>query len=278
MIEVPETFEVEFENGIATLWLNRPEKRNAMGPQFFAGLPIAMEVLGQDKEVRVVILSARGPHFSVGLDLTSLASLDGSSQSNMADTPSQAQIAANTHKQIVLLQNSISSVEQCSKPVIAAIHGYCIGGGVDLISACDIRLCADDAIFSVRETKMAMVADIGSLQRLPFIISAGNLAELAFTGKDIDAKRAQEIGLVNSVHEGRDNLYQAAQSLANEIASNSPMAVVGTKNVLRAARKDQIQSGLDYVASWNAAFLRSNDLVEAVTAFFQKRPPEFKGN
>lgn len=175
------------------------------------------------------------------------------------------------------LQDSISAVARCAKPVVAAVHGYCIGGGVDLIAACDIRLASADAVFSVREAKMAIVADLGSLQRLPAIISAGHLAELAFTAKDISAERAKEIGLVNDVAADAEGVLKAARSLASEIAANSPLAVQGTKAVLAANEGRTVAEGLDYVATWNAGMLASDDLVEAVTAFMEKRPPKFTG-
>jgi enoyl-CoA hydratase len=157
------------------------------------------------------------------------------------------------------------------------VHGYCIGGGVDLIAACDIRLASADAVFSVREAKMAIVADLGSLQRLPGIISAGHLAELAYTAKDISAERAKEIGLVNDVAEDAEGVLKAARALAAEIAANSPVAVQGTKAVLAANEGRTVAEGLDYVATWNAGMLASDDLVEAVTAFMEKRSPKFTG-
>jgi enoyl-CoA hydratase len=168
-------------------------------------------------------------------------------------------------------------VARCPKPTIAAVHGYCIGGGVDLISACDIRLASADAVFSVREAKMAIVADLGSLQRLPSILSAGHVAELAFTAKDISAARAKEIGLLNDVAADADGVLKAAYELAAEIAANSPLAVQGTKAVLAANEGKTVAQGLDYVATWNAGMLPSDDLTEAVVAFMEKRSPKFTG-
>jgi enoyl-CoA hydratase len=176
------------------------------------------------------------------------------------------------------MQASVSAVAACRKPVVAAVHGYCIGGGVDLIAACDVRLAADDAVFSVRETKIAIVADLGSLQRLPRLVGAGHLAELALTGKDIDAERAKAIGLVNDVYPGGlDAVRKAAVDLAAEIAANSPLAVQGTKAVLAANDGRTVAEGLEYVAWWNSLYLHSADLTEAMTAFFEKRPPRFTG-
>jgi enoyl-CoA hydratase len=175
------------------------------------------------------------------------------------------------------MQASISAVADCPKPVIAAVQGWCIGGGVDLITACDIRLAAADAIFSVRETRLAIVADVGTLQRLPGIVGAGHVAELVFTGRDVGAPRAREIGLVNDVLPDPAALHAAACTLAAEIAANSPLAVQGSKAILRASRGRSVAEGLDYVALWNSAFVQSNDVVEAITAFVEKRAPKFSG-
>jgi enoyl-CoA hydratase len=267
---------IEVDGHVATLWLDRPEKRNAMGPDFWADLPVAMAALGADPNVRVVVLAARGTHFSVGLDLTAMPGIAGPGDPNGA-RPSAASRAAHARREIVRLQASISSVADCPVPVIAAIQGWCIGGGVDLISACDIRLASADAQFSVREAKIAIVADVGSLQRLPAIIGKGQVAELAYTGKDITAHRAAAIGLVNDVSADADTVVADARTMAAEIAGNSPLAVQGTKAVLAAGEGRSVADGLDYVATWNAAFLSSDDLLEAMAAFVEKRPGTFTG-
>jgi enoyl-CoA hydratase len=247
-----------------------------MGPAFWSELPVAMAELSEDPRVRTVVVAAKGPHFSVGLDLKAMASVLGEGANSQARS-SRAARAASARLEIKRMQASISSVADCPKPVVAAVHGYCIGGGVDLVTACDIRLASEDASFSVRETKMAIVADLGSLQRLPRIIGAGHLAELAFTGKDISAARAQQIGLVNEVLPDAGAVVKGAQEMAAEIASNSPLVVQGTKTVIRAADRAAIAEGLDYVAVWNSGFLQSDDLTEALTAFMEKRAPKFTG-
>jgi enoyl-CoA hydratase len=277
------TLERDTSTHVATLWLDSPERRNAMGPDFWADLPVLMESVSEDDSVRAVVIAARGPHFTVGLDLKTMGATvaggsGGGSGSGSGSAPSRAAVSSRIYKDVHRLQRSISSVADCPKPVIAAVHGYCIGGGVDLITAADIRLCSADAKFSVRETKIAIVADLGTLQRLPRVISKGHVAELAFTGKDITADRAREIGLVNDVLPDFDALLKAAQDMAAEIAANSPLTVVGTKQVLRACEDRTVAEGLDYVAAWNAAFLQSNDLTEAMSAFIEKRPPNFTGS
>ncbi|HWF16260.1 MAG TPA: crotonase/enoyl-CoA hydratase family protein [Acidimicrobiales bacterium] len=270
---------IEREEDLATLWLDRPEARNAMGMDLWRDLPRAMDALSADNSVRVVVIAAKGPHFSVGLDLKAMGNLLAGGGEGPGDSrpASMAARARGGRAEVLRLQDSVTAVARCPKPVIAAVHGYCIGGGVDLIAACDIRLASADAIFSVREAKVAIVADLGSLQRLPAIISAGHLAELAFTGKDISAERAKEIGLVNDVATDADGVLKAARALAAEIAANSPIAVQGTKAVLAANEGRTVAEGLDYVATWNGGMLASDDLVEAMTAFMEKRSPKFTG-
>ena len=270
---------IEQDGHVATLWLTRPEARNAMGPAFFADLPRAMAELGSSRDVRAVVVAARGPHFCVGLDLKAMGErlASGAADGGPSSRRSAAARAFGARAEIAELQEAVTSVAVCSKPVIAAVHGYCIGGGVDLIAACDIRLASRDAIFSVREAKVAIVADLGSLQRLPRIIGAGHTAELAFTGKDIDAERAMAIGLVNELCADDDAVVSAAREMAAEIAGNSPLAVEGAKAVLAANDGRTVAEGLDYVATWNAGMLPSDDLREAMTAFLEKRPPHFTG-
>ena len=284
---------LERDDFVATVWLDRPEARNAMGIDLWRDLPRAMEAVSDENTVRAVVIAAKGPHFSVGLDLKAMGNLlagggSGGGSGGSGDggggggggggsAASMAARARGARTEVLRLQDSITSVARCPKPVVAAVHGYCIGGGVDLIAACDIRLASADALFSVREAKMAIVADLGSLQRLPSIINAGHLAELAFTAKDISAERAKEIGLVNDVCGDAEGVLKAARTLAAEIAANSPIAVQGTKAVLAANEGRTVAEGLDYVATWNAGMLASDDLTEAVTSFLEKRPPKFTG-
>jgi enoyl-CoA hydratase len=268
---------VERDGHVATLWLDSPERRNAMGPDFWADLPVVMDELSTDPDVWVVVLAAKGLHFTVGLDLKTMGGAVAGGGAGGAGGSSQAARAARFYPEVKRLQRAISAVADCPKPVIAAVHGWCIGGGVDLISAADVRLCSADAQFSIRETRIAIVADIGTLQRLPRIIGKGHMAELALTGKDIGADRAHAIGLVNDVLPDQESLVKAAQAMAGEMAANSPLVVQGTKQVLRASEDRTVEEGLDYVAVWNAGFLQSNDLIEAMTAFVEKRPPDFKG-
>jgi enoyl-CoA hydratase len=244
-----------------------------MGADLWRELPEVMDWLGDDAGVRAVVIAARGEHFSVGLDLKEF----GAALMGGFGEGSGAAGRASTRTQVKQMQHTMTAIARCPKPVIVAVHGYCIGAGVDLITACDIRLAASDAVFSVRETRMGMVADVGTLQRLPRIVDPGRVAELAFTGRDVTAEEAHEMGLVSHVYGDRDELLAAAQELAGQIAANSPLAVQGSKAVLAATENMSVDEALDYVAVWNAAFLHSNDLREAVMAFLEKRPPEFDG-
>ena len=272
-----EVLTIEVDGHVATLWLDRPEKRNALGPAFWSDLPRAMSAIEVEPDIRVVVIAAKGPHFSVGLDLVAMAGLAGPAVTGNGAPLSMAARARSARAEILRLQASVTSVAECRLPVIAALHGYCIGGGVDLAAACDIRLASADTLLSVRETKVAIVADLGSLQRLPHIIGKGHVAELAYSGKDITAARAEAIGLVNHVAADADAVLAEAREMAAEIAANSPLAVQGTKAVLAAGEGRPVGDGLEYVAAWNAGFLASDDLAEAMAAFTEKRPATFTG-
>jgi enoyl-CoA hydratase len=268
-----EAFAIETGAHVATLWLNQPERRNAMGPAFWKELPLAMQELDTDPEVRAVVLAAKGPHFTVGLDLKAMMGTFGGGDASASGAAARLRLL----DEIAHFQHSINAVADCRKPVIAAVHGYCLGGGIDLITAGDIRLAAADTVFSVRETRIAIVADVGTLQRLPAIIGKGHVAELVYSGDDISAQRACEIHLVNNVYPDHDATVQAARALAGRIAANSPLAVTGCKRVLAYCEGKSVEDGLQYVATWNAAFLASEDLGEAMQAFLEKRKPRFTG-
>ena len=266
---------LDVDGHVATLWLDRDAARNALGRAAWQDLPRAAAAVAES-DARALVLAARGPYFTVGLDLKDLGGDLVGGFGGSAASPARAN--ERRWQGVREMQAAVSSLAELPIPVIAAVHGYCLGGGVDLITACDIRLAAADAVFSIRETKMAIVADLGTLQRLPRIIGAGHVAELAFTGRDIDAEEAARIGLVNRVAGSTGSeVVAAATALAREIASNSPMAVRGTKAVLRANDGRTVDEGLEFVARWNTLYLQSHDLSEAITAFLEKRSPTFRG-
>ncbi len=273
MVFSSDVLTIEKNAHVATLWLDDAARRNAFGPALFADLPRAMTALAEDADVRAVVIAAKGPAFTVGLDLKTMGQM--LIQQEAAASPALQRMRS--YQELKALQAAIDAVAACPKPVIAAVHGYCIGAGIDLITACDIRLASADATFSVRETRMAIVADLGTLQRLPKILNPGFVAELAFTGKDVSAERALRMGLVTDVYPDAGALHDAVQTLAADVAANAPMVVQGVKHILRQGENLSTADALAYVALWNTAFLHSEDLAEAVTAFFEKRPPHFRG-
>ncbi|MGC7099719.1 crotonase/enoyl-CoA hydratase family protein [Amycolatopsis lurida] len=267
------SLKVDRSGHVAEVTLLGPGKGNAMGPDFWRELPLVFNAIDADPEVRAVVLTGSGKHFSYGLDLPAMMP----TWAPLLAGDALAKPRTAFLDEIRVLQDSVTSVARCRKPVIAAVAGWCIGGGVDVISAADVRLASADAKFSVREVKVAIVADLGSLQRLATIVGEGHLRELALTGKDIDAARAERIGLVNDVYPDQDALLAAARELAGEIAANPPLVVQGTKDVLSVNTERQVADGLRYVSTWNAAFLPSKDLAEAAQAFLERRAPSFGG-
>lgn len=267
MTETP-IFKVETDGHIAWLTLNRPEKRNVMGLAFFDEIGALFDDFDKNPEIRVVIIRAAGKSFSAGTDLEEAGALINQPSADGRD---------NMYKNILALQAGLNKIESCRKPVIAAVHSHCIGGGMDLICACDMRLATKDAIFSIRETRMGIVADLGTLQRLPHIIGQSWARELALTGRDFTAQEALQMGLVTRVCDDQPALYKAAKKLAGQIAACPPLTVQGTKEVINYSRDNGIAAGLQYVAQKNSAALPSEDLFEAVTAFMEKRKPVFKG-
>ena len=266
-------FSVSVADHVAEVTLIGPSKGNAQGPDFWSESAPLFNAIDADPEVRAVVLTGSGKNFSFGLDLPAMMGEFG----KVLAPDAKAGPRTEFHNTIKSMQGAINAVADCRKPVVAAISGWCIGGGVDLITAADFRYASADAKFSIREVKVAIVADMGSFARLPAIIGDGHLRELALTGKDIDAAYAEKIGLVNSVHDDAEAVLAAAHATAAEIAANPPLVVHGIKDVLDHSRSAAVDDSLRYVAAWNAAFLPSQDITEAITAVFEKRPPEFKG-
>lgn len=262
------TLNLEVQDHIATLSITGA----TMPPAFFQELRQAFVEIADNTEVRAVVLRSTAKSFSYGLDLPATFREHGALFAGGAATERMGLLNL-----IRDLQDCLSVVNRCPVPVIAAIHGHCIGGGIDLITCCDIRLATLDSTFSVRETRIAIVADLGTLQRLPGIVGQGHARELAMRGCDIGAERAAEISLVNHVYDDRETLHAQAHQMATEIAENPALTVRGVKNVMDFSRDHGAQAGLGYVGAWNAAFLASEDLAEAMAAFMGKRPPEYKG-
>ena len=262
-------FTVERIGSIVHLVMNRPEKANGMTPDFWADLPRLMAELDSDESVRCAIISGAGRHFTGGMDLSVFADL-----AKLFDNePGRAAFAMRTL--ILKLQDAITSIERARFPVIAAVHGACIGGGVDLITACDIRLASADAYFSIEEINIGMAADVGTLQRLPKLISHSVAAELAYSGRRFDAQEALNFGLIGRVSESPAALLATAMETAETIANRSPLAIAGIKRNLAYARDHSVADGLDYIATWNGGMLRANDLMTAIQAKMAKSQAVF---
>jgi enoyl-CoA hydratase len=241
---------------------------------FWLAIPKALSALEADEDIRVVLVAGRGKHFCVGIDL--VQSGMGSHQRPTGESEAIAnlrQLEFTTR-----FQDAMSSLAKCPLPVIAVIHGHCLGAGIDMITACDIRIASADSNFSVRETRIGLVADVGTLQRLPKVLNAGHVAELAYSAKDIDAARAEKIGLVNDVYDTAEAAYDAGMALANQIAANPPMAVRGTKFMLQQSETLTTEQSLLVNGMFTMmTSLRSNDLQESMLAFAEKRAPKYTG-
>ena len=265
-----QTLSVTLENHIATVRLNRPDKANAMNAAMWQEIRQAFQWVDETPEARVAILQGEGRLFTAGIDL----------QMMMAMVPAKDACDGRTReslrRMILDMQDTLTSLERCRKPVLAAVHGACIGGGIDLITCADMRYCSADAYFCIKEIDIGMTADVGTLQRLPRLVGEGMARELAYTGRHLQAVEAREIHLVNRVFDTREALYAGVQEIAASIAAKSPLSIRGTKEMINYARDHTVADGLNYIATWNAAMLMSQDLTEAMTANATKRPAVFK--
>jgi enoyl-CoA hydratase len=256
---------------IARVTLNRPDKANAMNAPMWQEIREAMKWVDETQSIRVAIISGNGANFCAGIDLNMMMAL-----AKQIEDPCDARTRENLRRVILDLQDTLTAVERCRKPVIAAIHGACVGGAIDLVSCCDMRYASNDAIFSIKEIDIGMTADVGTLQRMPKIISPAIVRELAYTGRNVDAIEAEKIGLINRAFDSRDALVAGVNGIAASIATKSPLSIRGTKEMINYARDHSVADGLNYIATWNAAMLLSQDLQEAAMANMDKRKPEFR--
>lgn len=266
--------EIQVADHVAVVSLAGPARGNALGPDVWSELQQTFEELDLRDDVRAIVLRGRGEHFSYGLDLQRNAPLF----MGLVQGTNIASERAALKRMIKAWQDGITAIERCQTPVIAAIDGWCIGGAIDIVTAADWRLCSSNARFSLREIKIAITADLGALQRLPHIIGQGATRRLALTGADFSAEEAHAMGLVEAVYPDASTLFDAAMTQAREVALNPPFVARSVKEVLNRGRDLSVDQGLDYVATWNAAFLESNDLKEAMMAFMERRQPQFKGD
>ena len=267
------SFEVDSSDHVANLVLSRPDELNTMSRDFWVELGDVLEEINKNSEVRVVVMSSTGKHFCAGMALSAFSN----GVDNIPDEkkPDHARIGEAVYRVAKELQGYITSLEKIRVPVIAAIHGGCIGGAVDLVTACDIRLASKDAFFCIQEINIGMAADVGTLQRLPKIIPDSKMREMAYTGRRMYADEAKETGLVSDTYESQEEMLAAANELAKVIASKSPVAIYGLKAVMNYSRDHSVSEGLEYNALWSGAMLSQKDMTEAITANMEKRDASF---
>ncbi|KAF9914724.1 hypothetical protein BX616_007694 [Lobosporangium transversale] len=264
-----ETIKVTFPSPfVAHVELNRPKKLNAINGAMWADIRSVFDTLRDDPDVRAIVLSGSGRGFTSGLDLFSLE------LPTVEGDPSRT--AFKIRPYVKSLQDSLSAIERCDKAVVAAIHGPCIGGGIDITTACDIRYASKDAFFSVKEVDIGLAADVGTLQRLPKVVGNNSwVRELCLTGRNFDAKEALEYGFISKLFPEPANVLEEALATAKFIAEKSPVAAIGTKHLLNYSRDHTVQEGLDYTAAWNMVMLTTPDLPEAAAANMQKKKATF---
>ena len=269
-----ESFNLEIEDNIANIILSRPEQLNSMSRKFWVELPEILEEVNRNSEIRVLIISSTGKHFCAGMDLSAFD--NGVANIPKEKRPDNARIGEALYRSAKELQEYISKLEKIRVPVIAAIHGGCIGGAVDLVTACDIRMASNDAFFCIQEINIGMAADVGTLQRLPKLIPDSKMREMAYTGRRMYAEEAKNAGLVSDTFESQEKLLEGANKLANEIALKSPVAIYGLKAVMNYSRDHNVNDSLEYNALWSGAMLSQKDMTEAMTANMEKRDASFE--
>jgi enoyl-CoA hydratase len=265
-------FEVDLVGKVARIEMKRPEAFNSMVPEFWTELPAIIEEFDDGGEARAIVISSTGKHFTAGMDLAVFGS---GGESGAAGKTEMGRLRAQLRRNILHLQESFNCIDRARMPVLAAIQGGCIGGGVDLISACDMRYCTRDAFFCIQEINIGMTADVGTFPRLPHILPQGLVRELAYTGRRLQADEARTAGLVNNVYDDHEALLAGVMDVAEEIAARSPLAVWGSKEMLNYARDHTIADGLDYIATWQTGMFQPSDMAEAFTAKREKREANF---
>lgn len=264
------TLDVSIDNHIAHIQLCRPEQLNSMIPAFWHELPEVVNTIDHHAAARVIVISSTGKHFSAGMDLSVFTQMGN----DFSGEP--ARRAERLRRSVLELQDSFNALENIRIPVLAAIQGGAIGGAVDMISAADCRYCTQDAFFTIKETEIGMTADVGTLQRLPHLIPQGLIRELAYTGRNWTSREALAQGFVNNVFEDQASMLDSVMKIAQKIASNSPMAVAGCKEMINYSRDHSVADSLNYMATWQSGMFQMPDIQEAMTAQQQKRVPKYE--
>ena len=261
-------FEVSIEGRVAHIRLNRPDKRNAMNQAFWDELPAIIDDIDANAKARVIVISSTGPHFSSGLDITDF--------NESPPTGKDARVGKIAwYHRTRLMQETFSCLERCRVPVIAAIQGGAIGGGVDMITACDLRFAAEDAFITIFEINVGMTADVGTFPRILNLLPEGIVRELAYTGRRMGAAEAHRLGLFNDVLPSQEAAVAKALEVAREIASKSPQAVYGCKKAITWARDHNTEDGLEQILLWNAHALNGEEVMAAMVARSQKKDGDF---
>ena len=268
-----ECFDVTIDNQIAHIRLIRPGKRNSMNTAFWRELPEIVQDIDNGARARVIVISSTGPHFSSGLDISAIGG--SGDQISKPDLKQRRVRGAAFYDNVRRMQSTFSCLEDCRIPVLVAIQGGCIGGGVDFATACDIRYATEDAYFTVFEVNIGMTADVGTFPRLVKLVPEGIVREMAYTGRRMPANEAVSVGLVNRVFEDHYSMVAGVMEVAAEIASKAPLAVYGCKQMINYARDHNTSDGLDYISIWNASMLQPDEMAEAITANREKRPGDF---
>jgi enoyl-CoA hydratase len=268
-----ETFDLSIENDIAHICLNRPDKRNSMIPSFWEDLPNVIEDIDGNARARVIVISSTGPVFTAGMDLNAFAP----KQHENPDDAKRDRIrhGAAFYDTARKTQAAFNALEDCRLPVLAAIQGGCVGGGLDMVTACDMRYCTQDAFFTIFEINIGMTADVGTFPRLVQQMPEGLVRELAYTGRRMPADEAMATGLVNRVFSSHEEMLTGVMEVAGEIASKPPLAVYGCKRMINYSKDHTTADTLDYIAIWNASFLQGQEMQEAMTANAEERPGDF---
>tara|TARA_Y100000815_G_scaffold20717_1_gene17676 strand:- start:3841 stop:4710 length:870 start_codon:yes stop_codon:yes gene_type:complete len=268
-------FDVSIANDVAHIVLNRPDKRNSMIHEFWDELPTIVQSIDQNSTARVIVLSSTGPHFTSGLDTSIFGSSVESSDNPEDVEKSKRQRSAKLYDTIKHMQKSFTCLEQCRIPVIAAIQGGAIGGGVDLVTACDLRYMTEDGFLSIYEINIGMTADVGTFPRITHLLPEGIVKELAYTGRRISAQEAKQHGLVNEIYTDHEAMLEATMGIARQIATKAPLAVYGSKKIINYSRDHSTADSLDYISLWNASMLQPDEISEAFAAAQEEREGDF---
>ena len=268
-------FKVSIENNIAHLVLNRPEKRNSMIPEFWDELPGIIQRIDENSLARVIVISSTGPHFTSGIDTSVFGNPEEASNNPAQQKKLNKVHGAKLYDTVKYLQKTFSCLEESRIPVLAAVQGGAIGGGVDLITACDMRYMTENAFLSIFEINIGMTADVGTFPRIAKLLPEGVAKELAFTGRKMSANEAKELGLVNRVFQNQESMLQGVMDIAKEIATKAPLAIYGTKRIINYSRDHNTSDTLDYIGIWNASMLQQDEIREAMGANKEKRRGDF---